>query len=44
MSGRRPASRSVKPVDIVHILALHPGLRELFPLADQVDIWVRWSA
>lgn len=42
--GRQPASASVQPVEIVHLLADRPELRTSFPLADAVDEWVRWSA
>lgn len=47
MIGRhigKPASGAVKPVEIVHLLAEHPELRDSFPLADQVDLWARWGA
>lgn len=40
----QPASSAVRPVEIVHLLALRPELREFFPLADVVDMAVRWSA
>lgn len=39
----RPLSPEAAP-PMVHLLALRPELREAFPLADQVDLWVRWSA
>lgn len=41
MSRGKPASESVKPVDIVHLLAMRPELRAIFPLADAVDQGVR---
>jgi hypothetical protein len=28
----------------VHVLAKRPELRSLFPIADEIDTWVRWSA
>lgn len=28
----------------VHVLAKRPDLRDLFPVADEIDVWVRWSA
>ena len=37
----KPASTVVKPVNIVHLLAKHPGLRDSFPVADAVDQAVR---
>lgn len=40
----RPEPRAVgavEPVEIVHLLAKRPELRELFPLADAVDQAVR---
>lgn len=40
MKGK-PASAAVKPVDIVHLLAKRPELREFFPVADLVDQAVR---
>lgn len=42
--GRQPASATVQPVEIVHLLSLRPELRDSFPLADAVDTWARWSA
>lgn len=43
MSGK-PASNAVRPVEIVHLLALRPEIRDCFPLADVIDVSVRWSA
>jgi len=43
MAGK-PASNAVRPVEIVHLLALHPDLRDSFPLADVVDLAVRAGA
>lgn len=40
----KPAASAVRPVEIVHLLAKRPEVRECFPLAEQVDQWVRWSA
>jgi hypothetical protein len=43
----RPGSGRPMPpetaVRVVHVLAAHPELRELFPVADEIDTWVRWS-
>lgn len=47
MIGRhkgKPASGQIKPVEIVHLLAARPELRDSFPVAEAVDVWVRWSA
>ena len=43
MSGK-PASNAVRPVEIVHLLAKRPELREFFPIADLVDQAVRAGA
>lgn len=43
----RYAVRSVTvptPIEVVHLLAQRPELRPSFPVADEVDTWVRWSA
>lgn len=41
---RRPASLTMAPATVVHLLALRPELRESFPIADVVDVSVRWGA
>jgi hypothetical protein len=41
---QKPASGWVKPVEIVHLLAEHPHLRDSFPLAVVVDAAVRENA
>jgi hypothetical protein len=43
VSGK-PTSLTVRPVDMVHLLALHPELRDSFPLADAVDMAIRAGA
>lgn len=40
----KPASAQVTPAGVVHTLAMHPDLRGVFPVADEIDVWVRWSA
>ena len=40
----KPASTVVQPVNIVHLLAKHPGLRDSFPWAAAVDASVREGA
>jgi hypothetical protein len=47
MSGEhrnKPAPAAVRPVEIVHLRAKRPELREFFPLADVVDQAVRAGA
>jgi hypothetical protein len=44
MTRRKPASAQVLPVRVVHVLAARPELRAVFAVADEIDMWVRWSA
>lgn len=44
MSRGKPASTQVLPSSVVHVLAARPELRGMFPVADEIDVWVRWSA
>lgn len=44
MGRGKPASTQVLAVHVVHVLAKRPELRDLFPIADQIDMWARWSA
>jgi hypothetical protein len=42
----RPAPTAigaVERIEIVHLLAARPELRDLFPLAEQIDQAVRWG-
>lgn len=41
---RRPASGQLHPATVVHLLALRPELRDVFPIADCVDLAVRGGA
>lgn len=40
----RGASAKVQPAAIVHLLALHPEVRDSFPVADAVACSVLWGA
>lgn len=40
----RGVSATVQPATVVHLLALHPELRDSFPLADVVATSVLWGA
>lgn len=43
--GPRSTSATEKAAaGAVHVLAKRPDLRDLFPVADEIDVWVRWSA
>jgi hypothetical protein len=46
MSAHRnkPAPNAVRPAEIVHLLALHPDLRDAFPFAVAIDQAVRAGA
>jgi hypothetical protein len=45
MQGPRGADhQQFVTTGVVSTLGQRPELRDLFPLADEVDVWVRWSA
>lgn len=44
MSRGKPASTQVLPIRVVHVLAEHPEMRDVFPVAEVIDEWVRSNA